>query len=82
MELITVVAVIGTATTMFPFLRRLLNETIALWHVSFRFFRSGYHYCWLNQCTVSSDFKPGTCSSRSLGYRRFSSLRYGIKSNT
>ena len=36
MELITVVAVIGTATTMFPFLRK-YNETIALWHVSFRF---------------------------------------------
>ena len=27
---------IGTATTMFPFLRK-YNETIALWHVSFRF---------------------------------------------
>ena len=36
MELITVVAVIGTATTMFPFLRK-YNETIALWHVFLRF---------------------------------------------
>ena len=36
MELILVVAAIGTATTMFPFLRK-YNETIALWHVCFRF---------------------------------------------
>ena len=36
MELILVVSAIGTATTMFPFLRK-YNETIALWHVSFRF---------------------------------------------
>ncbi|MBP0726327.1 DUF4386 domain-containing protein [Bacillus sp. RG28] len=36
MELILVVSVIGTATTMFPFLRK-YNETIALWHVCFRF---------------------------------------------
>ncbi|MGS2778686.1 DUF4386 domain-containing protein [Robertmurraya sp. GLU-23] len=36
MELILVVSVVGTATTMFPILRR-YNETIALWHVSFRF---------------------------------------------
>lgn len=36
MELILIVAAIGTATTMFPFLRK-YNETIALWHVCFRF---------------------------------------------
>lgn len=36
MELILVVSAIGTATTMFPILRR-YNETIALWHVCFRF---------------------------------------------
>ena len=36
MELILVVSVVGTATTMFPFLRK-YNETIALWHVCFRF---------------------------------------------
>ncbi|MFJ5762081.1 DUF4386 domain-containing protein [Neobacillus sp. NPDC093182] len=36
MELILVVSAIGTATTMFPLLR-LYNETIALWHVCFRF---------------------------------------------
>jgi len=36
MELILVIAAIGTATTMFPFLRK-YNETIALWHVCFRF---------------------------------------------
>jgi len=36
MELILVISVIGTATTMFPFLRK-YNETIALWHVCFRF---------------------------------------------
>ena len=36
MELILVVSVIGTATTMFPILRK-YNETIALWHVCFRF---------------------------------------------
>jgi hypothetical protein len=36
MELILVVSVIGTATTMFPIIRR-YNETIALWHVCFRF---------------------------------------------
>ncbi len=35
-ELITVVTVIGTATTMFPILRK-YNETIALWHLCFRF---------------------------------------------
>ena len=36
MELILVVSAVGTATTMFPLLR-LYNETIALWHVCFRF---------------------------------------------
>lgn len=36
MELILVVSVVGTATTMFPILRK-FNETIALWHVCFRF---------------------------------------------
>lgn len=36
MELILVVAVVGTATTLFPILRK-VNETIALWHVCFRF---------------------------------------------
>ncbi|CAH0263754.1 MULTISPECIES: DUF4386 domain-containing protein [Peribacillus] len=36
MELILVASAIGTATTMFPILRR-YNETIALWHVCFRF---------------------------------------------
>ncbi|MFC4099041.1 DUF4386 domain-containing protein [Paenibacillus xanthanilyticus] len=36
MELLLVVSAIGTATTMFPILRR-YNETIALWHVCFRF---------------------------------------------
>jgi len=35
-ELILVVSAIGTSTTMFPFLRK-YNETIALWHVCFRF---------------------------------------------
>lgn len=35
MELILVASAIGTATTMFPILRR-YNETIALWHVCFR----------------------------------------------
>lgn len=36
MELILVVSAIGTSTIMFPFLRK-YNETIALWHVFFRF---------------------------------------------
>jgi hypothetical protein len=36
MELLLVVSAIGTATTMFPLLRQ-YNETIALWHVCFRF---------------------------------------------
>lgn len=36
MELILVVSAVGTSTTMFPFLRK-YNETIALWHVCFRF---------------------------------------------
>ncbi|PYI54548.1 DUF4386 domain-containing protein [Paenibacillus flagellatus] len=36
MELVLVVSAIGTATTMFPLLRT-YNETIALWHVCFRF---------------------------------------------
>jgi hypothetical protein len=36
MELILVISAIGTATTMFPILRK-YNETIALWHVCFRF---------------------------------------------
>ncbi|MBT2701215.1 DUF4386 domain-containing protein [Bacillus sp. ISL-40] len=36
MELILVVSAIGTATTMFPILRK-YNETIALWHICFRF---------------------------------------------
>lgn len=36
MELILVASAIGTATTMFPYLRK-YNETIALWHVCFRF---------------------------------------------
>jgi hypothetical protein len=36
MELILVVSVIGTATLMFPFLKK-YNKTIAIWHVCFRF---------------------------------------------
>lgn len=36
LELILVVSVVGTATTMYPVLRK-YNETIALWHVYFRF---------------------------------------------
>ncbi|CEG26295.1 DUF4386 domain-containing protein [Bacillus sp. B-jedd] len=36
MELMLVVSAIGTATVMFPILRK-YNETIALWHVCFRF---------------------------------------------
>ena len=36
MELILVASAIGTSTTMFPILRK-YNETIALWHVCFRF---------------------------------------------
>ncbi|MEH7523750.1 DUF4386 domain-containing protein [Bacillus sp. JJ1503] len=36
MELILVVSAVGTATIMFPILRK-YNETIALWHVCFRF---------------------------------------------
>lgn len=36
MELILAVSAVGTATTMFPYLRK-YNETIALWHVCFRF---------------------------------------------
>jgi hypothetical protein len=36
MELLLVVSAVGTATTMFPLLRQ-YNETIALWHVCFRF---------------------------------------------
>ncbi|MCP3764770.1 DUF4386 domain-containing protein [Domibacillus sp. A3M-37] len=36
MELILVASAIGTSTAMFPFLRK-YNETIALWHVCFRF---------------------------------------------
>ncbi|ANE45845.1 hypothetical protein SY83_05480 [Paenibacillus swuensis] len=36
MELILVVSAVGTAATMFPLLRK-YNETIALWHLCFRF---------------------------------------------
>jgi hypothetical protein len=36
MELILVISAVGTATIMFPLLRK-YNETIALWHVCFRF---------------------------------------------
>ncbi|RHW43386.1 DUF4386 domain-containing protein [Neobacillus notoginsengisoli] len=36
MELMLVVSVVGTATALFPILRK-YNETIALWHVCFRF---------------------------------------------
>src|SRR4051812_31453095 len=36
MELILVISAVGTATTLFPILRK-HNETIALWHVCFRF---------------------------------------------
>jgi hypothetical protein len=36
MELILVLSAVGTATTMFPLLKQ-YNETIALWHVCFRF---------------------------------------------
>lgn len=36
MELMLVVSAVGTATSMFPILRK-YNETIALWHVCFRF---------------------------------------------
>ncbi|WP_236291328.1 DUF4386 domain-containing protein [Paenibacillus allorhizoplanae] len=36
MELTLVVSAVGTATTMFPFLKK-YNRTIAIWHVFFRF---------------------------------------------
>jgi hypothetical protein len=36
LELILVVTAVGTATTMFPILRK-HNETVALWHLCFRF---------------------------------------------
>jgi len=36
MELMLVVSAVGTATVMFPFLKK-YNRTIALWHVCFRF---------------------------------------------
>ncbi|RAP73384.1 DUF4386 domain-containing protein [Paenibacillus montanisoli] len=36
MELMLVVSAVGTATTMFPILRK-YNETVALWHLCFRF---------------------------------------------
>lgn len=36
MELVLVVSAVGTATTLFPILRK-YNETIALWHICFRF---------------------------------------------
>jgi hypothetical protein len=36
MELFLVISAVGTATTLFPILRK-YNETIALWHVCFRF---------------------------------------------
>ncbi|WEK54424.1 MAG: DUF4386 domain-containing protein [Candidatus Cohnella colombiensis] len=36
MEIILVVSAVGTAATMFPILRK-YNETIAIWHVCFRF---------------------------------------------
>ncbi|MFD7522268.1 DUF4386 domain-containing protein [Paenibacillus chitinolyticus] len=36
MELILVVSAVGTATVMFPFLKR-YHRTIAIWHVCFRF---------------------------------------------
>ena len=36
LELVLVISVVGTATTMYPILRK-YNETIALWHVYFRF---------------------------------------------
>jgi hypothetical protein len=36
MELILVVSAVGTATVMFPFLKK-YNGTIAIWHVCFRF---------------------------------------------
>lgn len=36
MELVLAVSAVGTATTMFPILRK-YNETIALWHICFRF---------------------------------------------
>jgi hypothetical protein len=36
MELMLVVSAIGTSTAMFPILRK-YNETVALWHICFRF---------------------------------------------
>ncbi|MFD0050670.1 DUF4386 domain-containing protein [Actinomycetes bacterium NPDC127524] len=36
MELVLVVSAVGTATVMFPFLKK-YNKTIAIWHVCFRF---------------------------------------------
>ncbi|CAI6082897.1 DUF4386 domain-containing protein [Cohnella sp. JJ-181] len=36
MELVLVVSAVGTATAMFPILRK-YNETVALWHLCFRF---------------------------------------------
>ncbi|WP_419882547.1 DUF4386 domain-containing protein [Peribacillus sp. B-H-3] len=36
MELVLVVSAVGTATVMYPFLKK-YNKTIAIWHVCFRF---------------------------------------------
>ena len=62
MELILVVSVVGTATTMFPILRK-YNETIALWHVCFRFLEAVIItvgiICVLSLLTISREFVEG-----------------------
>jgi hypothetical protein len=69
MELILVVSAIGTATLMFPLLRK-YNETIALWHVCFRFLEAVVITIGiisvLSLLTLSQDFVAGVYTD--IGY--------------
>lgn len=80
MELILVVSAVGTATTMFPILRK-YNETIALWHLCFRFLEAVIITIGIIS-VLSIDLKSGIRSRRKPGYRLISNFRYIIKGCT
>lgn len=80
MELILVVSAVGTATTMFPLLRK-YNETIALWHVCFRFLEAVVITIGivgvLSLLTLGREFAAGGALD-AASYRAAGTLMHGV----
>lgn len=78
MELILVVSAVGTATTMYPFLKK-YNQTIALWHVCFRFMEAVIITIGvisvLSLVTLSRDFVAAGASDSALFQAAGTSLK-------